>query len=79
MGEWGPTRRGDAISLVEGGLMHVRLSRAGMNWHPADDCRVEAQEGDVELHENITVLSDSPREHPGLLTSRVCEKRGYKL
>jgi hypothetical protein len=50
-----------------------------MNWHLADDCLVEAQEGDVELHEGGTVLLDGPREHPGLLTSRVCEKRGYKL
>jgi len=79
VGEWGATRREYAISPVEGGLTYVRLGWAGMDWRPADGCHFEAQEGDVELHEGGTFLLDGPREHPGLLTGRVCKKRGYKL
>jgi hypothetical protein len=33
----------------------------------------------VEFHEGGTVLLDSPMEHPSLLTSKVGEKREYKL
>jgi hypothetical protein len=48
-------------------------------WHSADECQVEAPEEEWRSMRTVRFLLDSRMEDRGLLTSKVCNERGYKL